>query len=182
MYPWQETLHTKRLILEPMNQSDLMFIFEHFSKAEVNRYLYDAPPVTEMNEAQEIVDWYQNTSEKTHCRWIIKLKEDGQSIGTCGFHLYDPSQHTLDIGYDLSPIYWQKGYMKEAVNAILAFVYEKMQVNRIQAIVALDNKASQQLLTSVGFLQEGLLRAKHFYKGVYYDHYVYGILKEDFQS
>ena len=81
-------LETDRLVLRSMTQDDFDFIFHHFSDPAVSRFLVDEEPVRTRAQAQEIVDFYADTSGKTYNRWVIELKSEKRPVGTCGYHLW----------------------------------------------------------------------------------------------
>ncbi|TKI91645.1 GNAT family N-acetyltransferase, partial [Bacillus wiedmannii] len=70
-----------------------------------------------------------------------------------------------EIGYELDDTYWGQGYATEALQAILTYGFETLQLIRIAAVVYVENKASQKLLSKAGFQEEGLLR-KHMIQNV----------------
>lgn len=78
-------------------------------------------------------------------------KGTGQLIGTCGFHLINNHHKRAEIGYELDDTYWGQGYALEALQAILAYGFEILQLIRIAAVVYVENKASQKLLIKQDF-------------------------------
>ncbi|GAF15036.1 spermidine N1-acetyltransferase [Bacillus sp. JCM 19046] len=69
--------------------------------------------------------------------------------------------------------------MKEALVRAIDNGFSNMNLNRINAFVALENHSSFKLLEQLGFKKEGIMREKHLYRGVYYDHYSYSLLKRE---
>lgn len=172
-------IETERLFLRELRDEDIDFIFKHFSDENVCMYLYDAEPLKEVNEAREIVEWYKNSERKNHSRWGIEHKENKKIIGTCGYHCWDRINNIAEIGYDLGKEFWGQGYMTEALTSIIQNGFNNMALNRIQAFVYTDNKRSNMLLEKLGFVNEGVIREKHLFRGKYYDHYCYSLLKND---
>ncbi|MCJ7695679.1 MAG: GNAT family N-acetyltransferase [Anaerolineaceae bacterium] len=176
------TLETERLILQQMTLEDTDFVFQHFSDSAVFQYLMDEPPVTEYAQAQEIIQFYLEPEGKTHNRWLMVRKSDQQSIGTCGFHKWDKRYFRAEIGYDLSPSFWRQGYMKEALRAVISNGFEQMRLNRIEALVYVENDRSIQLLQRLGFKQEGVLRDYFYLDGNFFDHYLFALLQREWKS
>ena len=79
-------IETERLWLKNISDEDIEFIFEQFSNDDINRYLYDAEPMKEVSEAQELIDFYTVSEPRNQHRWILVRKSDGVKLGTCGFH------------------------------------------------------------------------------------------------
>jgi len=69
--------------------------------------------------------------------------------------------------------------MLETLRVVLAHGFEQMGLNRIEALVYVDNDRSIQLLQKLGFKQEGLLRDYFYQGGKFYDHYIFAFLKND---
>lgn len=172
-------LQTKRLTLRPFIQADLDFVFRHFSDGQVNQYLYDNPPIKDKAEAQQIVGFYLNDASGLHNRWVLERKSDGQPIGTCGFHKWEKRYFRTELGYDLSPEFWRQGYMSEALRAALQNGFTNMGLYRIDALVYVGNQASLALLEKLGFKKEGVLRDYFHMNGVFYDHALFSLLRNE---
>ena len=172
-------LETENLILKPLEMSDKEFIFKQFSDPDVTRYLVDDEPLTRIEEAEEMIVFYTVTEPHTRNRWVIIRKSDTVPIGTCGYHIWNKKDNTCEIGYDLSPAYWGKGYMTEALRRAITMGFEDMGLNRIQAFVDVRNTKSVNLALRLGFKQEGIIRDKHFFRGEYFDHYCFSLLKRE---
>lgn len=176
LYP---VLETERLRLEPISQAHSDFIVQHFLNPIVQRFLYDAEPMTQPEEALGIIDFYLNATNDSYNRWVVVRKADNTPLGTCGFHKWDKAHRRNEIGYDLSPQFHGQGYMREALKACLSHAFRRLQVHRVDAFVATDNERSLHLLERLGFKREGLLRDYFWSGGVGYDHYILGLLKSD---
>ncbi len=176
------TLETPRLILRPIAPSDLEFVFRHFSDPLVAQYLLDEAPLTTLEQAQDIIDFYTRPIADTYNRWIMVRKADQQPIGSCGFHKWNRRNLRSEIGYDLTPTAWQQGFMREALTAAIHFGFTNMGLNRIEALVYPANTRSLALLHKLGFQQEGLLRDYFYQSGQFYDHLILALLQRDWQQ
>jgi len=176
------TLETERLLLRQLTREDTDFVFQHFSDSAVTQYLMDEPPVTEFSQAEEIVQFYLEPVGKTYNRWGIVRKSDDQPIGTCGYHKWDKRYFRAEIGYDLGPDHWGEGYMTEALRSIIANGFERMGLNRIDALVYVENEHSIRLLQKLNFKQEGTLRDYFCLNGKFYDHHIFALLKKEWKA
>ena len=176
------TLQTDRLILRQLTMEDVDFVFQHFSDPRVTQYLMDEPPVADYAQARAIIDFYLEPEGKTHNRWGIVRRADDRLIGTCGYHKWVKAHCRAEIGYDLSPDCWGQGYMTEALRVAIRNGFERMGLNRIDALVYVDNVPSVRLLQRLGFKQEGLLRAYFCLDGVYYDHLLFALLRREWEG
>ncbi len=144
-------LETERLRLENISSEDKEFIFEQFSNNDVNKYLFDAEPMVEPSEAQELIDFYMSPEPRNRHRWILVRKSDGLTLGTCGFHFWNQNEHKIETGYDLRKEFWGNGYMLEAMKAIIDFGESKLDVKRIDANIYIENEKSIALAKKLGF-------------------------------
>jgi ribosomal-protein-alanine N-acetyltransferase len=172
-------LSTERLLLRPIAREDTPFVVRHFLDPLVQRYLLDEEPMTRPEQAASIVDFYLERPDAPYNRWIVVRRADGTPLGTCGFHKWSRAHARAEIGYDLSPAFWGQGYMGEAVRAMLEHGFGPMGLQRVEALVALPNTASANLLRRLGFQREGVLRAYYRRDGVFYDHQLFACLRDE---
>jgi ribosomal-protein-alanine N-acetyltransferase len=175
-------LSTERLSLRALTQDDLDFVFRHFSDPEVNRYLFDEPPTTRIEQAQEIIDFYTQAESPSYNRRLLVRKSDGQTLGTCGYHKWQRAHQRAEIGFDLDPMVWKQGYMTEALTAALEFGFAKMALNRVSALVYPGNRASVRLLEKLNFQKDGALRSYYRKRDVFFDHWIYSLLIADWSG
>lgn len=172
-------LETERLRLRELAEEDVPAIFRCFSNQEVTRY-YGQEPFVDKQQADELIKHFaKNFEEKRGIRWGIERKDSNEVIGTIGFHLWSAAHQRAEIGYEIHPDYWRQGYTKEAVQKVIAYGFETMNLNRIGAVVFLENEASNQLLRKLRFQQEGILRDYIYQNGEAYDTFIYSLLKKD---
>ena len=134
-------------MLRELTAQDSAALLVLFSNPEITRYM-DIDPLQSEAEAREIIDFH---FEDSACRWGLFDPETDTLIGTCGYHRWQKSVHTAEIGYDLSPAYWGKGIMQEALNAIIDFGFNTMDLRIIEAEVEPENKQSIRLLEKLNF-------------------------------
>ena len=168
-------LATKRLILRGISPDDRDMVFRLFSNAEVNRYLFDTEPISDLHGADEIVQSYLQPEPRLQHRWILVKKTDGAKIGTCGFHCWDKSEGSCEVGYDLFPDFWGMGYMQEAMQAILAFARNEMDIKQVNACIYPENHASIKLADKLGFIFTGQMKDEIF-RGQTYPHRIYTLV------
>lgn len=172
-------LETERLILRKLHWDDTEDIFEYASDPEVPKYsswsVHDSIEDTK-NFLNAVMAQYKNHEVAP---WGIVDKADKKLIGTCGFVDFMIEGNRAEIGYALSRNYWGKGYMTEAVRAVIDFGFRTMQLNRIEARCNIENIASARVMEKVGMKFEGILREHLFAKGNYHDLKMYSILTKE---
>jgi ribosomal-protein-alanine N-acetyltransferase len=179
-FPEQET---ERLILRKMTLQDLGFYFRHFNITEIIEGCCFPGPKDPETARKELELYCINPfKEGRGLRWGITLKGDDKLIGTCGLYDWKKTTQSAEIGYDLDPAYWGQGIMTEALKALLNFGFEKMGLNRIQAVIDSKNKRSIKLVRGLGFTKEGVLRQRSYFNGQFRDDVIFSLLKEEWKT
>ncbi len=83
--------------------------------------------------------------------WVITLKESRQFIGTICLWNLSANENKAETGYTLHPNAQGKGYMKEALIAVIDYGFNTMRLKAIEAYTHQDNKKSTSLLMSCKF-------------------------------
>ncbi|XP_073287093.1 uncharacterized protein [Primulina huaijiensis] len=85
-----------------------------------------------------------------------------------------------EIGYVVGSAYWGKGIASQAVKmAANAVFVEWGHLERLEAVVDVENPASQRVLEKVGFTREGVLRKYYTLKGRPRDAVMFSLLSTD---
>ncbi|KEK23484.1 GNAT family N-acetyltransferase [Bacillus gaemokensis] len=172
-------LETERLRLVEIDQSYCQKIYEIFSHKEVTRY-YGMNSFTEFGQASRMIESFsKNYFGKRAIRWGMVLKETNTLIGTIGLNNLQLWSKRSEIGYDLHPTYWRKGYASEAAQEIITYSFQELGLFRIGAITYPENVASCKMLSKIGFHKEGLLRGYINQGEQQHDAFIYSILRTD---
>ena len=165
-----KTLKTKRLTLKNIGYEDIDFIYHLFTNDFINKYLFDAEPLTSKEEAKAIIDFYIKTAAYKNHRYIL-INDRQEKMGTIGFHSYDEKSNTIGIGYDLLQRYNHQGYMKEALAALLDYLAYDLKIEHIQATIYPENYSSIKLVKSFGFMP--FCHKIEWFRSEPYEHIVY---------
>ncbi len=100
---------------------------------------------------------YKMAQQKSGVRFWISLKDDPSTlIGTVSFSFLKVAPFSsVMVGYKFLPEYWHQGYAQESIAECIQIVRPVLNVSRVEAYVLPDNKASQTLLSRLGFRLEG---------------------------
>ncbi|NET34075.1 MAG: GNAT family N-acetyltransferase [Cyanothece sp. SIO1E1] len=158
MFPSQfPSLESVRLALRQIEAGDQNHIFAGLSHPKITQYYGVSFDTYEATEEQ--MEWYEQLwQEQTGIWWAIRDKNTAQFIGACGYNEYQAEHRKIELGYWLLPQHWGKGYIYEALQLIIPFAFEQLQVERIEAFVETGNKASDKVLLKQGFKHEGTMR------------------------
>jgi [ribosomal protein S5]-alanine N-acetyltransferase len=175
-------LETKRLVLRGILEEDASALFEYLSREDVTRY-YGLDAFKSIHEVQTYIGkLHKDFKEERGIRWAITDRETNCFIGTIGFSSWHKTNRRADIGYDVHPKYWRKGYAIESLICVINYGFNNMNLNRIGAVVFPENIASHRLLKKANFKEEGILRSYIIQNGSPHDTIVYSLLKDEWKS
>jgi RimJ/RimL family protein N-acetyltransferase len=175
------TLATERLRLRPFADDDADVLFALQSNPRVVRY-WDSPPWTDPSRAKSFIDKCQQMADDGAGVRLVVERRDGPSfIGWCSVTRWNPDFRSAALGYCYTEVAWGHGYATEAARALLAWAFDTLDLNRVQAETDTRNVASARVLEKLGFLREGTLREDCIVNGEVSDSWVYGLLRRDRQ-
>ena len=173
------TLETDRLILRPMRMRDAQDLFAYAQDPEVSRHVLWETHTCLADSRQFLRGAIRQYRKGQPSSFAITLKDSGRMIGTVGFMWINLDYHSAEVGYSLSRAYWNQGIMTEALRAVIAFGFDTLRLNRIEAQHETDNPASGRVMAHVGMQYEGTLRQRLKNKGRFVDVALYAILRSD---
>ena len=151
--PFPELI-TERLLLRRLVADDAPAIQQLRSDDLVNKYL-DRPKLISLAECLAYVKKIDaNLANGNSCYWGICFKEDKKLIGTICLWNFDPEKEMADLGYELMPAYQGKGIMLEAVESVIDFGFDMMQLKVILALTHPENEGSRNLLKKANFEED----------------------------
>ena len=176
------TLETRRLILRRIAMRDAKDIFEYSRDPEVARHvLWSAQK--DISEARDYCRYMMKRYRSDQpSSWGIIDKRTEHLVGTIGYMDYSEDNATVELGYSLARWMWNGGYMTEALRRVIAYTFEAMDINRIEAQHELDNPASGRVMEKCGMRKEGELRQRLYNKGRFVDVALYAMLQEDYKK
>ena len=173
-------LETGRLILRRFTVKDAEDMYSNWaSDPEVTRYLtwpcHASPEAT----AELLTAWAEKYAEGDYFNWAIESKETGAAIGSISVVKLDETVDSAEIGYCLGRAYWGRGIMPEALRAVMDYMFDEAQINRLAAYHDANNPKSGRVMQKAGMRYEGTLRqAGRNNQGVC-DMVCYAILRSD---
>ena len=175
---------TERLLLRRLRSADVYDVNEYASREEVPRHLLWTPHLN-LRETQGYLEFLQKRYRKgLHSDWGIQLRsqlqDSGKIIGTCGFSNVDIPNESCELGYVLSPLYWGKGYMDEAFEAVLEAAFDRLHAHRVTLRILEGNEPSVRFALRHGFRFEGKSVDALYVKGAYRTVCHYALLRDEY--
>jgi RimJ/RimL family protein N-acetyltransferase len=176
-------LTTKRLLLREFEEEDWQAVLVYQSDPRYLRY-YPWTHRSEQDVRAFVRTFIARREEepRTKFQFALTLAPHGQLIGNAGIRMSTPDASEADLGYELDPRYWGRGYATEAASVLLAFGFRELKLHRVWAECIAENTASAHVLEKIGMQQEGRLRENVWMKDRWWDTLVYAILEHEWQA
>lgn len=173
-------IETSRLLLRQFRQDDADAMYCNWAKdPEVTKFL-SWPCYQSVDTAHSILEeWTQLYQKANWYQWAIELKELGQPIGSISVVNSDERVDMVEIGYCIGKMWWGKGIMPEALQAVIDYLFDEVGVLRIEAGHDPNNPASGAVIRKCGMKYEGTLRRRIRSNQGITDVAWYSLLKEE---
>lgn len=186
-YPCLPVYHTetRRLVLRSADTSDHQRILAYHRKnrdflsafgPKRPEWFYTEACQRSMN-LQEIMR--ERRGKSLRC-WIALKTHPEVFIGSVSLsELVRGNFNSCFLGYQLDEDHLRRGYMSEALAAVLDIAFDLLELHRIEANIMPGNRASIATAERLGFRREGLAERYLRIGGIWTDHLHYTLLNED---
>lgn len=109
------------------------------------------------------------------------MTEEGKHIGWVDLKNIDKLNKHAELGIAIGDkSYWGKGYGLSAMNEMLQWGFNQLELNKIWLRVEIDNEKAIKSYKKMGFVEEGILRQDRLRNGEFVDRLRMSILKDEF--
>jgi RimJ/RimL family protein N-acetyltransferase len=172
-------LHSARVRLTALRLDDLSTIARWYEDADFAR-LFDARPAAPKT-AGALESWLEEYSRSTNCYlFAVRPLESDELLGFVELEsimwVHQHAWLSIAIGDAANQ---GQGYGTEALQMLLQFAFQELNLHRVQLTVFRYNQRAIALYEKVGFQREGIYREHLQRDGVRYDMFLYGILRPE---
>lgn len=170
-------LKTERLLLRQFTLADAAGVHQLRSDDSVMQFI-NRPLTQTIEDAEAWIQLIFDALQKADgITWCICLKDDPAiHVGSIGLWRIEKENYRAEIGYMIEPQLQGKGYMYEALQAVVHYGFTDMRLHSVEARIDPDNVASAALLKKSGFVQEAHFKENYFNRGRFADTAVYSKL------
>lgn len=156
-----QRIETDRLILRRYVIEDADAMYKNWaSDSEVTKFLTWQPHSSVEVSRGIIENWLKEYSDKKYYQWAIVLKANGnEPIGDISVVHMNEDISMVHIGYCLGRAWWRRGIMSEALKAVMDFMFDTVEVNRVESRHDPMNPNSGKVMQKCGMKYEGTLRS-----------------------
>lgn len=173
-------IRTRRLLIRPVTAVDTDGLVAKRNDPEVAKYQDWTLPYTREQAEKRVSELVAMEGPENDEWWmaIVCDPDTGEVFGDLALHLGWDSQ-SAEVGYTFAREHWGKGYAAEALEALVEYLFEQLNVTRVFASLHPDNPASAMVLERVGMLFEGHTKSSFWIGGENSDDWIYGLTRPD---
>jgi len=169
-------MNSQRINYSPYTLENLLQILP-LLQDELNN-LYTCFPKNNDNLInKKLLHYISSSSTKA---FLLFSKSSNELLGYISIHSISKIHQFASLTYILDFKHQNKGYMKEALNCIIDYAFNKLQLFRLEAQVSVNNSASVHLLKSLSFTQEARMRKNFMIQGALQDSFLFSLLKSEY--
>ena len=150
------TLISERLTIRQLSIDDQNAILTLRTDPEVNQYLDRAPTKTVDDAINFIKKVNENIEKGISLYWAIILTETDTFVGTICLFDFSTEKKSCEIGYELMTSFQGQGIMTEAVQMVIDYAFETLNVKEVLAFSQRDNEPSISLLSKFNFVKSNV--------------------------
>ncbi len=169
-----------RVYLRPLEVEDTDAFVPWLNDTEIGRYLGLMHPTNRLRERGYMEKLYKDDRK---VNMGIVLKEGDQLIGSISLDDISIPHRHAELGILIGDkSCWSKGYGTEAMNLMIEYGFNQLNLHRIYLFVYDFNARAVRAYEKVGFKREGVLRDHGYRNGEYYDNYAMSILEDEWRA
>ena len=182
--PWQERLpvldgtHVRLRELQP---SDAISLVAMLTTEEMTRFI--SPPPTSREGFERFIAW---TIRERACGAFVgyaaMVRGLETPVGLFQVRRLDATFELAEWGFAIGSPFWGTGVFEEGATLVLDFVFNTLNVHRLEARAAVRNGRGHGALLKMGAVPEGILRKSLLHEGRHVDQVMYSMLNEDWQA
>ncbi len=140
-------LKSDKILLRPLQLSDLDFLFEIENNKENWKYGTENKQYTKEELTNYITNAKQDIATAGQFRFVIDFRNT-----PIGFiDLFDYTANSVGVGVIIVKNYRRRGFSKEALELLIDYATNTLKIEKLHCNIQKDNLASIKLFTSCGF-------------------------------
>ena len=151
------TLKGNTIYLRALEPEDLEFVYAIENNESVWEVSYTQTPYSRFLIKQYLENAHQDIYEAKQLRLAICLNDTQKAIGLIDLFDFDPKNSRAGLGLVIADLESRnKGIGSEALELVINYSFQQLQLHQLYANIGSDNEISLQLFTKFGFQKIGI--------------------------
>jgi ribosomal-protein-alanine N-acetyltransferase len=181
---WRQALPTLQgagFQLRELRRSDAASLFAMLTTEEVSRFI--TPPPTSVEGFERFIDYaHRRRSLGEFACFAVVPEGLAAAVGIFQLRALDAEFSTAEWGFALGSAFWGRGLFMKGAALVMAFAFDQVGVNRLEARAMASNDRGNGALRKMGARKEGLLRQSMAKGGCLHDAHLWAIVERDWRQ
>jgi RimJ/RimL family protein N-acetyltransferase len=167
-------------VLRPLRLEDASDYVRAFADdPDLGRLVGVEEDPTEEQFAQRVAQARQWAKDGKAVELAVCAAGDGNFAGTVLAHSLAWHHRRCEVGFWIAPAVRRQGLASAAVGAVLGWLFDELAIERVEMTTTPDNGPTRAMALRLGFVEEGVLRARNLERGRRVDLVMFGLLREE---
>lgn len=171
-----------RVTLQPLRLADAAALFEAVreSLAELSAWMPWCRADYSIEETRAYLRLQPARWRKgEEYSFAVREASSGRLLGGCGVNQVDRAALRANLGYWVRSDACGRGVASAAARLLAQYALATLDLERLEIIAAVDNRASQRVAEKIGAVREGIARRRVRVHGRQSDAVVFSLVRED---
>lgn len=167
--------------LRELTAADAPSLFAHLTRDEVSRFI--SPPPASVAGFERFIAWThrERAAGRYACFAVVPAGETA-AVGIFQVRRVENRDGVAEWGFILGAAYWGTGLFLAGAQQVVAFAFDRMGLDRLEARACVANGRGTGALLKLGAVCEAVLRTSFERHGVWRDQGLWSILAEDWRA
>lgn len=171
------TLKGTNIYLRALEPEDLEFVYAIENNESVWEVSNTQTPYSRFLIKQYLENAHQDIYEAKQLRLAICLNNSQEAIGLIDLFDFDPKNNRAGVGLVIADLASRnKGIGSEALELVINYSFQQLQLHQLYANIGSDNEISLQLFTKFGFQKIGIKKDWNKINNSYEDEILYQLI------
>lgn len=174
-------LQAKGVTLRELRHSDAASLLAMLTTEEVSRFI--SPPPTTIAGFERFIEWtHRERAAGTYMCFGIVPAGYQQAVGLFQVRQLNASFEIAEWGFAMGSGFWGTGLFAESARAVIAFTFDTIGTQRLEARSSVQNGRGNGALQKLGATRECMLRSSFLRNGLYHDQILWSIVASDWRE
>ena len=155
-----EEINDGNLYLRKISKEDVVFFFQSLKNRDITNYLSLGPLISHEHSKRLIKNYLKSWEKYLQFNYVIELRDNQKTtrIGSVSLWNINWFHQRSGIGIWILPTFWERGIGTKTITLIKIIGFNHLNLNRIEAHIAVKNDRSINMFKKCGFVEEGILK------------------------
>ena len=156
-----DEINEGNLFLRKVSKDDISFFYNSLNNNKEMTNFLSLGPLRSLEHSRRLIKNYLKSWDKyLQFNYVIELRDDKSKsrIGSASLWNISWIHNRSGVGIWILPEYWDKGLGKQVIKLVKNIAFNHLNLNRIEAHIAVKNERSIKMFKNSNFEEEGILR------------------------